>query len=169
MQKASTLTDVVDFNNTAQPPIYQQVTTRLESYLREKRIFVRYRNYYNGPGNYFRDWWRCYRENSVLEKIYPRFLVEQAGAVSGPLIEPLDAELARTVWNNPVVWTDSTKHYVGVHQQTGYNEIFKSRVKQIVVTSFGVSDLVFYCVLISVLLGYLWMVCPDSRIGNNKT
>jgi len=39
------LTNVVDFYNTMQPLIYQRVASCSENYLREKRIFVRYRNY----------------------------------------------------------------------------------------------------------------------------
>jgi hypothetical protein len=109
---------------------------------------------------------QCFFENRVLEVYYKRFLNKHANESSGPLISHIGNEVAGKVMQNPVMWSDSLRQ--NINKLAGKeNRLFSSRVKSTLIVSFKMKDLIFYCIMIFLLLGYFWfLIC---KIETNPT
>lgn len=125
-----------------------------------QREFYFSNDFMASDGSRYRDYTRCYAENRALEAYYGSFLTAHAGRTSGPLLQSIDREVAHQVTANPVVWPDSVRAWVAGLSAHGKN-VFASRVKQTIITSFGPRDLLFYVSLILLLLGYAWHRARD--------
>jgi hypothetical protein len=108
-------------------------------------------------GSFYRDYVRCYCENEVLEYFYSRFMRKHALDSTGALIMSIDPDVARKVVHNPVVWAD-TVHAFMKAAAANNNGLFSSRVKEILITSLTVHDLLFYSFLLFGLFGYWWII-----------
>lgn len=113
-------------------------------------------------GSFYHDYVRCYYENEVLEYFYSRFMQKHALDSTGVLIMSIDADVARKVLHNPVVWAD-TVHAFMKAAAANNSSLFSSRVKEILITSFTVHDLLFYSLLLCGLLGYWWIMLINQN------
>lgn len=114
-------------------------------------------------GTIYRLYAHSFYENRILEKYYPRFLEQHAGQLSGGIIKHIEPDVARGVVQNPVIWSDSLRSILAqtVKHKTA---LYKSRVKEVIITSFTFQDLAFYCALIVLVLGYVWFRLPKQKI-----
>jgi len=113
-------------------------------------------------GSYYRAYINCVFENRILHSYYKRFMDEHAEDVTGPLIMHIDREVAEKVMDNPVIWSDSLHTWMeDAHKNNRW--LFKSRVKSTIITSYPFKDLIFFCLLIFLLLGYLWFKVPGDK------
>lgn len=128
-----------------------------------QREFYFTNNYKASDGTFYKNYHGCFSENRVLEVYYKRFLEENASKSSGPLLSGIDHEVADRVMNNPVMWSDSLRSLIESYTGGGGLWIFTSRVKSGIITSFSSKDLQFYCILIFIILGYLWFRLPKRE------
>ncbi len=106
-------------------------------------------------GSYYRAYANCLYENRILEYYYKRYVDEHTEDRSGPLIRHIGRDVAKKVDQNPVVWSDSLRTWM----EETYKEntwLYSSRVKSRIVTSYPLKDLLFFCLLILLVLGYVW-------------
>lgn len=113
-------------------------------------------------GTYYRAYANCLYENSILEYYYKRFIDEHAENRSGQLIRHIGRDVAKKVDQNPVVWSDSLRTWM---EETYKNNtwLYSSRVKSTIITSYPLKDILFFCLLILLVLGYVWFKVPGEQ------
>ena len=114
-------------------------------------------------GTFYRIYPYCFHENKILKTFYNQFLEKHATKSSGSLISGIDREVAEKVMDNPVMWSDSLHTLIESYMGRGYVGLFSSRVKSGIITSYTLKDLLFYCILIFIILGYLWFQLPKRE------
>ena len=114
-------------------------------------------------GTFYRIYPYCFHENKILKTFYNQFLEKHATESSGSLITGIDREVAEKVMDNPVMWSDSLHTLIESYMGRGYVGLFSSRVKSGIITSYTLKDLLFYCILIFIILGYLWFQLPKRE------
>lgn len=119
--------------------------------------------YVTSTGVTYRLYGQSFFENRILEVYYSRFLNEHAKKTSGPLLRHIDREVADKVLENPVVWPDSLRQSLE-HTMENSNVVLKTRVKSTQIISFEKKDLLFYCALIFLILGYLWFLIGKTEL-----
>jgi hypothetical protein len=117
-------------------------------------------------GGHYRDYWKSWCENRVLETWYGRFLASHAAEKSAGLLQALDRQVAKNIHDMPVVWPDSIKKLMTerVERQRAANQGFESRVKSTIITSFSERDLLLSAVCALFLLGFAWVKAPGDKI-----
>ncbi|MBF0430847.1 MAG: VanZ family protein [Fibrobacteria bacterium] len=108
-------------------------------------------DFMGADGTFYKRWDKCYWENEILEQYYSSFLKESMYKAARDIIAPLDLELADCLGTQKVLWTDSIKADVKKSVPES-NQIFKSRVKSTIITSFKHKDLFFYILVLFVVL-----------------
>lgn len=98
-------------------------------------------------------------ENRILESHYRRFMEDHAHEKSGPLCAHIGKEVAQKVMDNPLQWPDSLRIWMDDTYKND-NGIYTSRVKSGIITSFYPKDLLFYCMIIFLILVYMWVRIP---------
>lgn len=115
-------------------------------------------------GGFYRQYDRSLFENRILEVWYGRFLKTYADRPAGSLITDIDKDVAEKSLDRTVLWPDSVKKFVISRAGRSANSLMKSRVKSTIITSFKIKDLIFYCIVILMFLGYGYL--KISRLYN---
>lgn len=132
-----------------------------------QREFYRTNDFLARDGSYYRQYWKSFYENRILERYYSRYVQEHAAEASGEILMSMDAEVGRAAGDMPVQWPDSVENWVA--GWVGSPRFYTSRVKQTIITGFRPRDMVFYAVLIAGLLAYAWIRTGQNREEEERT
>ena len=99
-------------------------------------------------------------EHKVLEHFYPGFLQEHHNSSVFSFISEYDKEVAIKVKDNSVGW--DTAWYNDMLWALSETELFESRVKSTLITSYQLKDLMFYSLLILGLIGVVCVPCSET-------
>lgn len=113
-------------------------------------------------GGYYRDYWKSWCENRVLETRYRRFLAGHAKEKSAIQYKALDPQVAKNVGDMTVSWPDSVLLWMA-EMAGNPHRVFESRVKSTVITSFSLRDLLLCTACVLLLLGFAWVKVPGGR------
>jgi len=123
-----------------------------------QREFYFINDYQITGGGFYRKYDHAYYENQILEKYFPRFLKYHALESARFHMARYDASTAQKALLHTVKLPDSTVAWLS-SQLPRYNNLFTSRVKGTIITSFGPGDLFFYIILLLSLLTYALFRC----------
>ncbi|MFH1762153.1 MAG: VanZ family protein [bacterium] len=164
----------LDQINKPVPDKYPTADYEQKIYENEALRHLLQREYYftndlsDNKGGYYRNYYKAYFENRVMEIYYSRFLTENALKDPGDLLKNLDSEVAASAAGNPMIWPDSLEFWVK-NWFGNPNSHFISRVKGTIITSFDLGDLFFYITLILLMLIFIWFKLPNKEtITNNE-
>jgi len=101
-----------------------------------QREFYLTNDFKGRDGFTYRMYDRCFCENRILERYFPRFLREHGAEPAARWIRPFDRDLARRVATS-VAWPDSLRERISAWLDTAFRDHpdFQSRVKSTMVTS----------------------------------
>jgi hypothetical protein len=116
-------------------------------------------------GGYYRDYWKSWCENRVLETWYSRFMAEHAAEKSASHCLALDPQVAKNIGDMTVSWPDSVRSWMTERagRLLAANQVFESRVKSTVITSFSLRDLLLCAGCVLILLGFAWVKAPGGK------
>jgi VanZ family protein len=121
-----------------------------------------------GDGSSYKQVWRAWWENRILETQYPRFMSEHAAEPAARFSGATDRKVGKDLGNMPVVWPDSVKR--SVESQAGpQSGSYVSRVKSTIITAFTLNDLLFWEALVFLVLVWCWTATsrrePEGRFS----
>jgi hypothetical protein len=113
-------------------------------------------------GGYYRDYWKSFYENRVLETWYGRFMASHAAEKSASHCQALDPQVAKNIGDMTVSWPDSVRNWMA-EKAGNQDQVFESRVKSTVITSFSLRELLLGAGCVLILLGFAWVKAPGGK------